>query len=317
MHPGINRTEMTIRQHFTWPSLTQDVSSIVGKCLTCQLTKKTKQKVGQPPPKTAEVTPWDTLCVDLMGPHTIKRKGKTDLTLHCLTMIDPATGWFETCQMPTKRADCISDLAEQTWLSRHPWPQKVTCDRGGEFMAETKTMLQEDCGCKVNQITARNPQANAILERTHQTIGDMIGTFQAPTRDGTDEEDPFSGLLSAVAFATRATVHTTLGATPSQLVFGRDATLDTGFQANWDAIQAKKQKTINQNNARENAKQKPHVCKTGDRMLLKTESNAKHGANPHEGPCDIVAVNDNGTIKCRKRNTIDAINVRNVHPFKE
>ena len=36
-----------------------------------------------------------------------------------------------------------------------------------------------------------------------------------------------SFVLSAVAFATRATVHTTWGATPSQLVFGRAAMVNT------------------------------------------------------------------------------------------
>ena len=53
MHPGINRTEMTIRQHFTWPNLTNDVKRIVGRCPTCQLTKKNKKKVGHLPPKEA------------------------------------------------------------------------------------------------------------------------------------------------------------------------------------------------------------------------------------------------------------------------
>ena len=98
MHPGINRTEQTIRQHFTWPSLTADVTKLVNTCQTCQKTKKNKRKMGHLPPKKAEVEPWDVLCVDLIGPYRIRRKGKKDLILHCLTMIDPATGWFETRQ---------------------------------------------------------------------------------------------------------------------------------------------------------------------------------------------------------------------------
>ena len=45
-------------------------------------------------------------------------------------------------------------------------------------MAETKDMLQEDYGMPVNKTTTRNPQANAILERIHQTIGNMMRTNQ-------------------------------------------------------------------------------------------------------------------------------------------
>ena len=50
---------------------------------------------SQLPEKTAESDPWDVLCVDLIGPYTIKRKGHPALTVKCVTMIDPATGWFE------------------------------------------------------------------------------------------------------------------------------------------------------------------------------------------------------------------------------
>merc|ERR1712115_427411 len=96
-------------------------------------------------------------------------------------MIDPATGWFEMVQIPCKQADKLSNILEQTWLVRYPWPQKVICDRGSEFMAEVKAMLKNDYGCNIHPITTRNPQANAILERIHQTIGDMIRTFQLPT----------------------------------------------------------------------------------------------------------------------------------------
>ena len=315
MHPGINRTEQTIRKHFAWPSLTADVTKWVNTCQTCQKTKKSnKQKLGHLPPKKAEVEPWDVLCVDLIGPHRIRRKGKKDPILHCMTMIDPATGWFEIMEIPDKRADNLSDLLEQTWLCRHPWPQKVICDRGKEFMAKVKTMLQNDCVCNVNQITTQNPQANAILERIHQTIGNMIRTHQLPTNNSLDEDDPFSGLLSAVAFATRATVHTTLGATPSQLVFGRDAITNTPFEADWEHIRAKKQKLINQNNARENAKRTPHTHKVGDKIWLENATTTKFGQDPHDGPCDIVTVNDNGTVIYKNGSLIDKINIRNIHP---
>ena len=54
--------------------------------------------------------------------------------------------------------------------------------------------------------------------------------------------DPFKGILSAVCFAVRATVHTTLQASPSQLVFGRDHVLNIKYQANWKQIKDRKQK---------------------------------------------------------------------------
>ena len=52
-------------------------------------------------------------------------------------------------------------------------------------------------------------------------------------------------------FAVRATYHTTLQASPMQLVFGRDAILKIKHVAKWEHIQQRKQLLINHNNKRE------------------------------------------------------------------
>ena len=130
-------------------------------------------------------------------------------------MIDPATGWFELCTIKDKRADTIANLVEQTWLARYPWPTKVIFDRGSEFMAEFADMVTEDYGIKRKPITKRNPQANAILERIHQTLGNILRTTN---KTELDPEDPWGGILAAAMFALRSTYHTTTQATPAQLV---------------------------------------------------------------------------------------------------
>ena len=113
-------------------------------------------------------------------------------------MIDPATGWFEMCQIPNKEALSVAQKAEMTWMTRYPWPQQVILDRGREFMGEFARMMENDYGVKRKPITARNPQANAIIERVHQTIGNMIRTFQVQDTD-LDEEDPRRNWLTFYA----------------------------------------------------------------------------------------------------------------------
>ena len=76
-------------------------------------------------------------------------------------------------------------------------------------MAEFSAMVKNDYGITVKAITTRNPQANAILERIHATIGNIIRTHQVLNIE-LDEEDPWSGILAAAMYATRATIHTTL-----------------------------------------------------------------------------------------------------------
>ena len=90
----------------------------------------TNKKYGKLPPKQAETNPCDNLCVDLIGPFTIPRKGKNPLKLWCLTMIDPATGWFEMAQIPNKTTAEIADITQKSWFTRYPLPQRVVFDCG-------------------------------------------------------------------------------------------------------------------------------------------------------------------------------------------
>ena len=71
------------------------------------------------PPKEVEIAPWDTLCVNLIGPCKINHKNekKDPLTLWASTMIDPATSWLEIQETSTKAADNITNVLEQAWLS--------------------------------------------------------------------------------------------------------------------------------------------------------------------------------------------------------
>ncbi len=69
-------------------------------------------------------------------------------------------------------------------------------------------MVELDYGITKRPTTTRNPQANAILERSHQTLGNMLRTFEIHKEKEITEEN-LSGILSAIMFAMRATVHTT------------------------------------------------------------------------------------------------------------
>jgi Integrase zinc binding domain len=91
-HPGQTRTELTMAQHYTWVGMRNTVQQVCERCSSCQLQKAKVQSFGHLPLKKAEEGPWETLCIDLIGPYLIK--GKTwkhdpGLTLHCLTMINP------------------------------------------------------------------------------------------------------------------------------------------------------------------------------------------------------------------------------------
>jgi hypothetical protein len=199
------------------------------------------------PPKIAESQPWEHSCVDMIGPHQIRRKGKKALRLQAIAVIDPATGWFEIIQSETKTADVGANKVKIAWLSRCPWPMRIACDHGSEFIGnEFQRLIEEEHDIEAKPSSKRNPQSDAILERIHQTIGDMLRTFEVENQP-IDKSDPWSGILSAAAWAARSGHHATLQSTPGQLVFGRDMIWDTAHVADWQCIKQRKQTLINKN----------------------------------------------------------------------
>ena len=55
-----------------------------------------------------------------------------------------------------------------------------------------------------------------------------------------DEDNPWSGILAATAFALQSMYHTILKATKDQMVFGQDKILNTPFRMDWEAIRLRK-----------------------------------------------------------------------------
>jgi hypothetical protein len=103
----------------------------------------------------------------------------------CLTMIDPATSWFEIVEIPTvaqegkgkkvtfdtntkvaepyfdKSSTQISNQVYKTWFSRYPCCWYKIYNSGSEF----KLYFQSLCdtyGIKRKPTSVKNPQANAI-----------------------------------------------------------------------------------------------------------------------------------------------------------
>jgi hypothetical protein len=90
------------------------------------------------------------VCIDLVGPFTIKTPLKTH-SLLVLTMIDPATGWFEIVQANSKEATSAQDLFHNTWLPRYSCPQFIVVDNGGNVKREFKKSVRTTA-LKPNQL---------------------------------------------------------------------------------------------------------------------------------------------------------------------
>ena len=260
--------------------------------------------------------------MDLIGKYSVRAKVESldgpakecDVELLAMTFIDPATGWFEIAEVPLddQTSARVSQLFDNVWLSRYPRPRKVLYDNGSEFKKNFQPLLV-DLAIKPTCTSIKNPQANAILERIHQVVGNMLKTKDLKNHIF-DPLDKWGQILASVAFAVRCSYHSTLKGTPGQLVFGRDMLLDIKFHPDYKKVWADKQSRINLDNARENSKRVPHDYQVGDYAYIVKDGVYRKLEGDKEGPYRVTQVFTNGTVRLQKGVVNERINIRRLTP---
>jgi transposase InsO family protein len=196
------------------------------------------------------------------------------------------------------------------WLCRYPRPQMVRFDNGNEFKAEFAQTCR-NFGLKAKPTSMYNPQSNGIIERIHLVLGNMLGTFENINGDLLPIM-PFRSFISAASWAIRSTYHTTLQATPGQLVFGRDMLLSIPFRADWAQIKIQKQGLINKGVLRDNASRIQHKYKVGDQVLLDKPGLLRKSTQPRTGPHTVTKIYQNSTVQIKQGAITERVTLRRL-----
>jgi hypothetical protein len=282
-----------------WKGMRTTIRRHVKSCRSCQVNKRHSQKNGHLPPKLVIKTPWRALCVDLIGPYTLKGKAGSSIDFICLTLIDPATSWFEIVELPTvaqettvppagkskkvtftkntkvaapyfdKNSAQISNLVYKTWFSRYPRCRYFIYDNGSEFKLHFRSLCNT-YGIKHKPTSVKNPQANAILERIHGVLRNMLRTFELDMAESVKARD-IDVFLSDAAWAVRSTYHTVLKASPGAAIFGQEMLFDIPFIADWQKIGEYRQRLTDRSNAHENEGRIDYDYEVGQKVLLRKE----------------------------------------------
>jgi hypothetical protein len=117
-----------------WKGMRTTIRSLTKSCKSCQVNKRRSQKYGPLPPKTVYTIPWECLCVDLIGPCTLKGKDNLQIDFMALTMIHPASSWFEIAELPV-----VKRLRQQTVNSKELLIADEIFDKISESIAKLVT----------------------------------------------------------------------------------------------------------------------------------------------------------------------------------
>jgi transposase InsO family protein len=317
-HPGSKRLHMQISSRYYHRDLRRLIDSY--KCDHCQRHKLDGKGYGHLPEREIRSMPFEECAVDLIGPWKVQVRTKP-YKFSALTIIDTVSNLVELVRIDEKTSAHIAKKFAQVWLTRYPWPARCIHDNGGEFIGPEFQLLLEGCRIKDVPTTSKNPQANSICERMHQTVGNVLRTLlhgQPPQQiTGARAKEFIDEALSITMHAVRAGMHSTLGSSPGSLVFNRDMFLNIPLIADWHAVTKRREHLVNENLMRENRKRRRHDYAIDNRVLKKRHNPTRLGLRTI-GPFKVVQTHVNGTVTIELRHGVtERINIRRIIPYNE
>jgi len=201
------------------------------ECAICQCHKLQGPAYGHLPPREAIMMSWQEVHVDLIGPWKVKvnpgNPNESEIEFLALTCIDPVTNVVEMVCVDNKSSAHVAQQFKNLWLSRYPRPQRCIHDLGGEFIGWEFQELLQQAHIEDAPITSKNPQANAICERMHPTVGNILRTLIHGNHLNLTDPRVVDNALATAMHATRCAASRSLGyQSPGALAFHRDMLLN-------------------------------------------------------------------------------------------
>ena len=161
-----------------------------------------------------------------------------ELEFKALTIMDTVTNLLEIVLIDNKTSKNITQLFANMWLSMYLWPAHVTHDNGGEFIGHEFQEMLRTLGITAKPTTVKNPQANAIVERLHKTMADILRVMihVDPPQNEPHTTNMIDNALATVVHASRCAVNHTMQTSLGAMVFNRDMMINVPLIANLLAI---------------------------------------------------------------------------------
>ena len=241
---------------------------------------------------------------------------------YAVLLINYLTKWPEVFATDNHRVETIARLLMEHIICRHGVPLEILSDRGADFISELVTEVCRLAAIKKLNTSAYHPQTDGMVERFNRTLTDMIAKYAVVHGNQWDH------YLNYLLFAYRVKPHSSTGASPFQLLNGRDARLPTetdmslspiakqldqddyasqlrtGLASAWEVARARIQSS--QEAYKRQYDTQPHEFALGDQVFVYMPQDRQKGkycklARPYHGPYEVTRVRGNN-LEMRAKN---------------
>ena len=174
-HQGAHGTTLTIRRHWWWPAMVDDVRDYVKHCEICTLARTTGNALSQGTLSTYQaVTPLQTMAIDLY--EVAPAPGESPSEYKCiLTCVYAFTRMIDAIPLKSKSASEVARALLTVWTN-HGFPSSIRHDQGPEFDGEVARICDE---LAIRQIRSapHSPQSNGMVERVNEELKRELRRF--------------------------------------------------------------------------------------------------------------------------------------------
>ena len=177
-HLGENKTWKAFNRKYSTPQGRKKCQKIVRTCPECQLGKDYRTQHA-PKGHINSPRPWETVSIDVIGLLPVDGKGNRFI----VTMMDTYSRYLIASPVRNHRAITVSRCLYEDMVAYFGAPRSILSDRGTEFTSQIWESLTSMLGTKIKLTSPYYPQGNAVIERSHRTLNNMLRAMLLEKKD--------------------------------------------------------------------------------------------------------------------------------------
>ena len=202
-----------LRARFWWPSLAADARAHAKTCVPCQWARRSHQPryFATAHHDDVPLSSWHVDFVEFGHAAPTARGNR-----FAFTAVDEASGYAVVVPVADNSTLTALDAFLHEVVARFGVPRRLVSDRG-EFAAKLARNVAARLGCELTHTTAYNPRANAIVERFHRSLKELLAKL-----DPTPDKARWDLMAPWAVLALNGASSSTRGASPFRMLYGRE-----------------------------------------------------------------------------------------------
>ena len=151
-----------------------------------------------------------------MGPFPYDDKAKRFI----VTMMDVYSRYIVAIPVGNHTAQTVSKCLYEHVVTYFGVPRSILSDRGTEFTSCVWESLTQILGSKIKMASPYYPQGNAVIERSHRTLNNMLQTMLLEKKG-----QGWSTLLPSIMLYMNSMIREQTGVSACEILFGQNPNL--------------------------------------------------------------------------------------------